>query len=242
MATKPVKVLTDLLTRKQIIKQDLDGNILFKISGSLGNGSVSSSFPITASYFVGDGTYLTNVGGGITEVYTTGNITGSGLIGNPVALKNLLNLISITASSGFSGDLQGTASYATNTLTASYALTAAYAQNANTGILPQTANINYKKLRYKVTGSFNTEGYAEEALPLIQYGSASFPIADQDYFIINLMVKESGSANWTNDIIAYELFTSASQVYVGMYAPDIAASGSYKLLAINENPTAYDVS
>ena len=65
---------------------------------------------------------------------------------------------------------------------------------------------------------------------------------DQDYFIINLMVKESGSANWTNDIIAYELFTSASQIYVGMYAPDIATSGSYKLLAINENPTAYDVS
>jgi len=45
MATKPVKVLTDLLTRKQVIKQDLDGNILFKISGSLNNGTVSSSLP-----------------------------------------------------------------------------------------------------------------------------------------------------------------------------------------------------
>jgi hypothetical protein len=175
MAVKPVKVLTDLITRKQVIKQDIDGNVLFKISGSLGNGTVSSSLPITASYFVGDGRYLTNI-------------------------------------------------------------------SASGGIGASVVNVNYKKLRYKVTGAFNTEGYAEEALPLTQYGSSSFPVSDQDYFVVNLMVRESSSANWTNDIIAYELFTSASQVYVGMYAPDISTSGSYKLLVINENPTAYDVS
>lgn len=175
MAVKPVKVLTDLITRKQVIKQDLDGNILFKISGSLNNGTISSSLPITASYFVGDGRYLTN-------------ISGSGGVSNSVV------------------------------------------------------NVNYKKLRYKITGSFATDGYAEAALPLTQYGSSSFAVADLDYFIINIMVRESGAANWTNDLIAYELFTSASQVFVGMYAPDISQSGSYKLLAINENPTAYDVS
>lgn len=176
MATKPVKVLTDLLTKKQIIKQDIEGNILFNVSGVLGNGHVSSSLPITASYFVGSGKYLTD----------------------------------ITASGGTSN---------------SYVI-----------------NANYKKLRYKVTGSFNIDGYAEEALPLTQYGSSSFAIAELDYFIINIMVKESGTANWTNDLIAYELFTSSSQVYVGMYAPDISVSGSYKLLAVNENPSAYDVS
>ena len=49
MAVKPVKVLTDLLTKKQILKQDLDGNVLFRISGSLNNGVVSSSLPITGS-------------------------------------------------------------------------------------------------------------------------------------------------------------------------------------------------
>lgn len=49
MAVKPVKVLTDLLTKKQVIKQDLDGNILFRISGSLNNGIVSSSLPVTGS-------------------------------------------------------------------------------------------------------------------------------------------------------------------------------------------------
>lgn len=46
---KPVKVLSDLLTRKQIIKQDEFGNIVFNVSGALGNGHVSSSLPLTAS-------------------------------------------------------------------------------------------------------------------------------------------------------------------------------------------------
>ena len=176
MAVKPVKVLTDLLTKKQVIKEDLNGNVLFKISGSLNNGVVSSSLPITSSYFVGDGRYLTN----------------------------------ITASGGGSG------------------------------VSSAVVNAAYKKLRYKVTGAFDAEGYAERALPLVQYGSSSFPVADSEYFVINIMVRESSSANWSNDIIAYELFQSASQIYVGMYAPDISASGSFKLLAINENPNAYD--
>lgn len=175
MATKPVKVLTDLLTKKQIIKQDENGNILFRVTGSQESGFISSSLPITASFFVGDGRYLTN----------------------------------ITASSGG-------------------------------GVSSTVLNVEYKKLRYKSTGSFDATGYAEAALPLTQFGSASFPVADLDYFIINVMVRESSSANWTNDLIAYELFESSSQIYVGLHAADISASGSYKLLAINENPSAYD--
>ena len=174
MAVKPVKILTDLLTKKQVIKEDLNGNVLFKISGSLGNGVVSSSLPITSSYFVGSGRYLTD----------------------------------ITASSA--------------------------------GASSATINVAYKKLRYKTTGSFDPTGYAEANLPLTQFGSASFPVADLDYFVINIMVRESSSTNWTNDLIAYELFESSSQIYVGLHAADISASGSYKLLAINENPSAYD--
>lgn len=46
---KPVKVLTDLLTKKQIIKQDEFGNIVFNVSGALGTGHVSSSLPLTGS-------------------------------------------------------------------------------------------------------------------------------------------------------------------------------------------------
>ena len=53
---KPVKVLADLLTKKQILKEDSSGNVIFKVSGSLNNGVVSSSLPITASseYITGD--------------------------------------------------------------------------------------------------------------------------------------------------------------------------------------------
>lgn len=49
MATRPVKVLPDLQTKKQIIKIDSDGRELFKVSGSLSDGYVSSSLPLTAS-------------------------------------------------------------------------------------------------------------------------------------------------------------------------------------------------
>jgi hypothetical protein len=53
---KPVKVLTDLETRKQILKTDSGNNVLFKVSGTLGNGAVSSSLPITGTqaYFSND--------------------------------------------------------------------------------------------------------------------------------------------------------------------------------------------
>jgi hypothetical protein len=44
-----VKVLSDLLTKKQIVKEDANGNVLFRVTGSLGDGFVSSSIPITGS-------------------------------------------------------------------------------------------------------------------------------------------------------------------------------------------------
>ena len=89
--------------------------------------NLSGSQIISASYFVGDGSLLTNLsasngGGGISSVYTSGSITGSGLISNPVILKDPLVIGTVTASIGFSGNLYGTASYATQALTASYAV------------------------------------------------------------------------------------------------------------------------
>ena len=42
MAVKPAKAIADLLARKQILKVDKENNILFKVSGSLGSGAVSS--------------------------------------------------------------------------------------------------------------------------------------------------------------------------------------------------------
>ena len=169
MATKPVKVLSDLLTKKQIIKQDLNGNTLFNISGNLENGHVSSSLPITASYFVGDGRYLTNISasGGISSVYTSGSVTGSGLLSNPITLTDPLIINTITSSYIYSpqitGTLYGTASYAVN--------------------VTNTANIQnaYKRLRYQKTGSFDISGGAIIELPTTLYGGASFQVASLNF-------------------------------------------------------------
>lgn len=73
---KPVKVLSDLLTKKQILKEDSGGNVLFKVSGTLGDGIVSSSLPITAS-----------------SEYITGDLTVDGII-----YAKQLNVTTVTSS------------------------------------------------------------------------------------------------------------------------------------------------
>lgn len=64
-------------------------------------------------------------GGGLSTVETSGSITGSGIISNPVTLKDPLIIGTVTASLGFNGNLNGTASYATNAATASTSLVGA---------------------------------------------------------------------------------------------------------------------
>jgi len=92
--------------------------------------NLSGSQIISASYFVGDGSLLTNlsVTGGISSVYTSGSITGSGEVLNPVILKDPLVIGTVTASIGFYGNLYGTASFAN---------TASYALNAGAGVAAQ---------------------------------------------------------------------------------------------------------
>ena len=126
-ATKSVKIVTDLLTNKQIIKQDINENILFRISGSLGDGFVSSSLPITASYVrvtekiypdiniladvsasnAVEGQYLKLkdgkwTAGSVTiddlNVNTSGSVEGSGTPADPIRLKPDIKVINLTAS------------------------------------------------------------------------------------------------------------------------------------------------
>ena len=95
-----------------------------RISGSQTFLDALSGTVISASYFIGDGSQLTNISGsgGISSVFTTGSVTGSGLQVNPITLKDPLVIGTVTASIGFNGNLYGTASYATQALTASYAV------------------------------------------------------------------------------------------------------------------------
>jgi hypothetical protein len=262
MATKPVKVLTDLLTKKQIIKQDLDGNILFNVSGVLGNGHVSSSLPVTASYFVGDGRYLTNISSsaGISSVYTSGSITGSGLLINPVTLKDPLIIGTVTASLGFSGNLYGTASLATS---ASYAATASYILNAVSSSYAFTASVAtsasyatnaltasavtdgattsiqnaYNRLRYQTIGNFDATGSAIIMLPSSSLGGYAFPTGSFNYIDVRVSIKEDD--RWINDLLSVQIYTSSTNVYIELSAPALTSTDQYKLLAVNENPSDY---
>jgi len=69
MAVKPVKVLTDLQTNKQITKVDRNASnaVLFNVSGTVAGGHVSSSLPYTGSGLFIDGNALIN---GILTVKT----------------------------------------------------------------------------------------------------------------------------------------------------------------------------
>lgn len=98
-----------------------------RISGSQTFLDALSGSTISASYFVGDGSQLTNINA-ITTVTTTGSVTGSGIVANPITLKDPLVLNTITASIGFNGNLYGTASHA---VSASFATTASFAENAS---------------------------------------------------------------------------------------------------------------
>jgi len=90
-------------------------------SGTIFTGAVTASSGVSASLIrFPDGSELTSstdLGGGLSSVYTDGNITGSGLIGDKIGLKDNITLTSVTAS------LFGTSSYSSQALSASYAST-----------------------------------------------------------------------------------------------------------------------
>lgn len=76
MAVKPVKFISDILVKRQILKTDVNENVLFSVSGTLPDGSVSSSLPITASGLSIDGYgYIKELdisGSNLTNIGSTG--------------------------------------------------------------------------------------------------------------------------------------------------------------------------
>lgn len=230
MANKPVKVLADLLTKKQILKQDLEGNTLFLVSGTLANGQVSSSLPIYAANGIygrlyGTASYALNIPDYVNEVYTAGSVTGSGLISNPITLTDPLIIGTITSSYIYSpqitGTLYGTASYASN------------AGNINTTDIKNA----YKRLRYQEVGFFDNDGTKIIELPSASLDGAAFPVSSFDYINVSVFVKEE--ERWLNDLLAVQLYTSSTNVFIELSAPSIDENYEYKLLVVNENPDDY---
>lgn len=190
MASKPVKVLTDLLTKKQIIKRDLNDNILFNVSGTINGGHVSSSLPITGS-------------------------------------SAFLDILNTTAKSPFE---------IINVFTSS---TGVYnVDNAFHALDTKLNNtiIDYKRLRYQITGNFDFEGYAEVMLPKEQYGKYAFPAQSIDFIDISVMIRDGNS--WTNDLIGISLIQSGAmddEIWVQISAPALNETNKFRLLATNED-------
>lgn len=117
--TGAINQLTSSLSSSYVQNSTLNNYAL--ISGVTFTGAITASSGISSSLIrFPDGTELTSstgLGGGLSSVYTDGNITGSGLIGDKIGLKDNITLTSVTAS------LFGSASYSLQTLSASYAST-----------------------------------------------------------------------------------------------------------------------
>lgn len=235
MASKPVKFLTDLSTKKQIFKTDLSGNVVFDISGSNGHGYVSSSYPITGvAGFYGD-LYGSASYAHQAYTYTSGAISGSGLPASPVILKDPLIITGITASivqvtdslvaPNITGNLFGTASYAQ------------YAGNAaDVAIGDELYNV-YSRLKFQQVGYFEPDGSKIIVLPTDISGSPRFPTASIDYLNVNIQVKENNS--WINDILSCQTYISGTNIVVELSAPALNDLNQYKLLVSNENPNDF---
>jgi hypothetical protein len=206
---KSVKVLTDLLTRKQILKQDEDGNIVFRVSGSLVEGHISSSLPIT-----GSGAFFQNV-----------SLNTSGPFSNIAVVTSSLDAFNIY-------DIDQ----------ALHAIDSALATANGPDI--QDA---YGRLRYSEVGLFDEDGRKTIVLP--KTGSSPsetrFPAASVNYVNVSVTVKESGSSGgWLNDLMSVETVVSGAsndEIWIILDAAALDGADSYKLIAVNENPSDYVV-
>jgi hypothetical protein len=114
----------------------------YALNSTLDITAVSASSGVSASLIrFPDGSELTssnNLGGGISTVYTGGNVSGSGISGDSIGLKQDITLNSVTAS------VYGTASYASVAFSSSYssqAATASYVITALTASYVTSSNI-----------------------------------------------------------------------------------------------------
>jgi len=148
------------------------------LTASLNGNATTATTAATASYIAGasvDGAVndSNRLGGNVASYYTNASNINAGTINNTY-LPSAINVTSVTAS--FSGNLTGTASYATQALSASYyggsvisasfASTASYVLNAiSASYAPQTAAFPYTGSAIIsgsliVTGSLNAIGSA----------------------------------------------------------------------------------
>lgn len=206
---KQVKVLTDLLTKRQILKQDELGNVVYRVSGSSIEGHISSSLPMTgsAAFFVNA---AINAAGEFTNIPV---VTASLNNYNIYDIDQALHAIDTALATANGPDIQDA----------------------------------YRRLRFTEVGTFDEGGIKTVVLP--KTGSSPselrFPAASLDYINVSVATRESGSSGWLNDLVSVETVVSGAandEVWVIIDAASLSDADSYRLIAVNENPSDYVVS
>lgn len=184
---------------------------------------------VTASFsgsFFGDGSGLINLVTASTQVYTAGNISGSGTTLDPVVLNQSISLLAVSASlfgNATSADFATNATTATIASTADFATTAGFSTNANTASLaydlvtsstPQIAALKVNSTTY----GFDSINFT---------GTAGFPPFIPAVPAIGMVRMISGS----NYGLSYGLLTIANNISIG-------TSGSYTGILIQSPSSA----
>jgi len=215
MAVRPVKFISDVLTKKQIFKTDIDDNILFNVSGSLlEGGHVSSSFPVTASGLYIDGNaYITDTIHAkrmhVTEV-TTSVYYEDSLSASINALQD------VSASDAVIGQYLkwDGVNWVPYTLDVTGAIQTALDNVNNVFLSSSNIAVDY----------FDFDG--TKLLTFNQYGPS-----DIEYISLDVMIMQEGSSNYTNDLVSVSMFINISgSLSVQLDAPALSDKDKFKLL------------
>ena len=192
-------------------------------SGSFfGDGSgisgVAASFPTTAKtdlvstdqFFINDGaSKFVTYGNLVTDLAGAGagtsNLT-TGDTGDSLALTTIISGLSSVTSTDFTGSLLGTASWATNALTASIATSASYAASVNNLTNAITNNTNNYVLTATGGGTINGEGN-------LTFDGTTLTVTGNEVITGNLTVQGTASFQQTTNLEVadrFVLFASGS--------------------------------
>jgi hypothetical protein len=219
MSSKHVKIVSDALFKRSIIKDNASGNKLFEVT----TGSVNIAIPLSAS-----------------NTYIGGNLEVSGTVS-----AKKLNITEINTNVIYDTSISASIN-ALLDVSASNAVNNDYLKYRDgywvpspldlAGALDSVKNAT-NRLKFQVTGSFNELGYAEIKLPLMQLGNNAFPISSFDYIMYDVSIKENGE--WIKDLIYSSLVIKDEQLCVILDAPALNNEHEYKLVVLNNNPEDY---
>jgi len=220
-AIKPVTFISDILTKKQIIKTDIDGNIRFVVSGTNGHGygHVSSSYPITASgLFIDGDAYISETIHAkrmhVTEVTTS--------VYYEDALSASINALQdVSASNSKYGDVLSWDG--TN-----------WIPSSETGDKLALLAENYAKLSETHIGFFDVDG--TKTLEL-----ANFSVNDLENIYLDVVIRYSGSEDYVNDLISVRMRgnIATNKINVLLDAPTVSNGDKYRVIATKQTGSLF---